>query len=114
LQFPLLGSPVLLRVALPALAHRDHDGARRARIFAANLGARVGTADRAGHGCDRDHPHLTSYALVAFIAALALGHWLLRKSWSWPNPWKFAVLAAALALAWLLLAASSTFGYLSS
>jgi hypothetical protein len=58
--------------------------------------------------------HLTSYALVVFIAALALGHWLLRKSWSWPNPWKFAVLAAALALAWLLLAASSTFGYLSS
>lgn len=58
--------------------------------------------------------HLTSYALVVFIAALALGHWLLRKAWSWPNPWRFAVLAAALALAWLLLAASSTFGYLSS
>src|ERR1700710_348203 len=58
--------------------------------------------------------HLTSYALVVFIAVLALGHWLLRKTWSWPNPWKFAVLAAALALAWLLLAADSTFGYLSS
>lgn len=58
--------------------------------------------------------HLTSYALVAFIAALALGHWLLRKSWGWPNPWRFALLAAALALAWLLLAANSTFGYLSS
>jgi hypothetical protein len=57
--------------------------------------------------------HLTSYALVVFIAALAFGHWLLRKSWSWPNPWKFAVLGAALALTWLLLAADSTFGYLS-
>ncbi len=58
--------------------------------------------------------HLTSYALVGFIAVLALGHWLLRKSWSWPNPWKFAVLAAVLALAWLLLVANSTFGYLSA
>ncbi len=58
--------------------------------------------------------HLTSYALVAFITALALGHLLLRGSWRWPNPWRFAVLAAALALAWLLLAADSTFGYLSA
>jgi hypothetical protein len=57
--------------------------------------------------------HLTSYALVIFIAALAVSHWLLRKCWSWPNPWKFAVLAGVLALAWLLLAADSTFGYLS-
>lgn len=57
--------------------------------------------------------HLTSYALVGFLAALALAHWLVRKSWDWRNPWRFAVLAAALALAWLLLVANSTFGYLT-
>ncbi len=57
--------------------------------------------------------HLTSYALIGFLAALALVHWLLRRSWDWRNPWRFAVLAATLALAWLLLVANSTFGYLS-
>jgi hypothetical protein len=57
--------------------------------------------------------HLTSYALVGFLAALAAAHWLVRRSWDWRNPWRFAVLAAILALGWLLLVADSTFGYLS-
>jgi len=57
--------------------------------------------------------HLTSYALVAFLAALALTYWLLRRAWGWANPWRFAVLAAALAAGWLLLVAGSTIGYLS-
>jgi hypothetical protein len=57
--------------------------------------------------------HLTSYALVALLAALALADWLIRRSWDWRNPWRFAVLAALLAVGWLLLAAHSTIGYLS-
>jgi hypothetical protein len=57
--------------------------------------------------------HLTSYALAAFIAGLALAYWLVRRDWSWPNPWRYAVFAAALATVWLVLAANSTVGYLS-
>jgi hypothetical protein len=56
--------------------------------------------------------HLTSYAIAVFLGALAIVFWALRRDWSWPNPWRFAILAAALALAWLLLVANSTFGYL--
>jgi hypothetical protein len=57
--------------------------------------------------------HLTAYALAAFLAGLALAYWLVRRDWSWPNPWRYAAFAAALATVWLLLVANSTFGYLS-
>lgn len=57
--------------------------------------------------------HLTSYALAAFIAGLALAYWLVRNDWKWPNPWRYAVVTAALASIWLVLVANSTFGYLS-
>ncbi len=57
--------------------------------------------------------HLTSYALAITTAVLALTSWRLRRTWKSPNPWPFAVLAAALSLAWLALVASSTIGYLS-
>ena len=57
--------------------------------------------------------HLTSYALAVFLAALAFAYWYVRRDWSWPNPWRYAVFAAVLATAWLLLVASSTFGYLA-
>jgi hypothetical protein len=56
--------------------------------------------------------HLTSYAVAVFLALLAIVYWALRRDWSWPNPWRYAVLAAVLAVGWLLLVASSTFGYL--
>lgn len=57
--------------------------------------------------------HLSSYALVLVLAALALASWYVKRSWSPPNPWPFAVFAGALALAWLFVVASSTIGYLS-
>lgn len=57
--------------------------------------------------------HLTSYAVAVFIAGLAVVYWALRREWSWPNPWRYAIVAAAFATAWLLLVANSTFGYLS-
>jgi len=57
--------------------------------------------------------HLTSYALVVVLAALSLICWRLRRTWSPPNPWPFAVFALVLALAWLFVVASSTVGYLS-
>src|SRR4029077_1361510 len=51
--------------------------------------------------------HLTSYALALFLGALAFAYWYVRKDWSWPNPWRYAVFAGVLATAWLLLVASS-------
>jgi hypothetical protein len=95
----------LLVVIMMAIAEREHSPREWAREWAVPVV--LGTA-----AIVITH-HLTSYALVGFLAALALGHWLIRRSWDWPNPWRFAVLAAALALGWLLLVADSTFGYLS-
>lgn len=57
--------------------------------------------------------HLTSYTLAAFLGVLALVHWSIRRDWNWPNPWRYALFAALLAGAWLLLVASSTVGYIA-
>jgi len=57
--------------------------------------------------------HLTSYALTAFLAILALVYWLLRRNWRWPNPWRYAIFAATAAAAWVLVVANSTIDYLS-
>jgi hypothetical protein len=57
--------------------------------------------------------HLTSYAVVAILLALSLAYWYLKRSWGPPNPWRFALFAAILAVAWLLVVAGSTIGYLS-
>ncbi len=100
-------------LALPLLV-RDHDGARRAR----SLAARAGPASGPCRWCwaparSSITHHLTSYALVVFLAALALTYWALRRAWGWANPWRFAVVAALLAVGWLLLVANSTIGYLS-
>ena len=57
--------------------------------------------------------HLTSYALVVFLAALALGLLVrLRKTGAGPTHGASPSRRGA-GLAWLLLVASSTFGYLS-
>jgi hypothetical protein len=56
--------------------------------------------------------HLTSYAVAVFLALLAVVYWALRRDWSWPNPWRYAILAAVLSVGWLVLVANSTFGYL--
>jgi hypothetical protein len=57
--------------------------------------------------------HLTSYATVGILLALSIACWYVKRSWAPPNPWWFALFAAALAAAWLLVVASSTIGYLS-
>jgi len=57
--------------------------------------------------------HLTSYALAGIVAALALAYWYVRRTWKAPNPWRFAAFAIALAVAWLVVVASSTLGYLT-
>ncbi len=54
--------------------------------------------------------HLTSYALAVVFIALAVLYRAMKIER--PNPWPFALLATATALAWLLIAARSTVGYL--
>jgi len=58
--------------------------------------------------------HLTSYALVAVLAGLALTVWFLKRSWQAPNPWPYAIGAAVLVAFWLVVVASATLGYLST
>jgi hypothetical protein len=57
--------------------------------------------------------HLTSFALTVILVVLAVLYWVVRRQVSWPNPWPFAVLAAGLVAAWLLVVAGETIDYLS-
>lgn len=54
--------------------------------------------------------HITSYALVVALAALALIYRLLKVKR--PNPWPFAAAVAAMVAAWLVVAAGQTVDYL--
>lgn len=94
----------LLVVILMAVAERESGPGDRIRAWA--LPIVLGTA-----AVVVTH-HLTSYALMAVLAALALTYWLVRRSWRERNPWPFAIVAAALATVWLVVVASSTVGYL--
>jgi hypothetical protein len=57
--------------------------------------------------------HLTSYALAILLSALTLSYWYVHRSWRPPNPWPFAAFGLVLALAWLVVVASTTVGYLT-
>jgi hypothetical protein len=54
--------------------------------------------------------HMTSYALLLVLAALALTYRLMKVDK--PNPWPLALFALAATIAWLLFKAESTVGYL--
>lgn len=95
----------LLAIVMMALSEREADAPRWAREWAVPILLGI-AAIVVTH-------HLTSYALVAFLVALAISYRLVKGTWGWANPWHFAAVAAALALAWLLLVANSTFGYIA-
>ncbi len=57
--------------------------------------------------------HLTSYAMAGVLTALSLAYWYVHRRWRPPNPWPFALFGVALAVAWLIVVASSTVGYLT-
>lgn len=57
--------------------------------------------------------HLTSFALVITLAALALLYRVFRERAPGPSPWPFAALALALTVVWLTVVASNTVGYLT-
>jgi hypothetical protein len=103
-SYESLALPIFVFV-LMAFAERDGEPRRRGREWGVPIV--LGTA-----AIVVTH-HLTSYALALFLGALAFSYWYVRKDWSWPNPWRYAVFTGVLASAWLLLVASSTFGYLA-
>jgi hypothetical protein len=103
-SYESLALPILL-MTMMALAERE--AAPRAALRAWGVPVVLGMA-----AIVVTH-HLTSYALAGTLVALSLSYWYVRRNWRPPNPWPFAVLGAALALAWLILVASSTVGYLS-
>jgi hypothetical protein len=94
----------LFVVVLMAVAERDRSPREWAREWAVPIVLGI-AAIVVTH-------HLTSYAVAVFLAGLAVVYWALRRDWNWPNPWRYAILAAILATTWLLLVANSTFGYL--
>lgn len=103
-SYESLSLPIFV-VVLMAIAERDTAPREWARTWAVPIVLGI-SAIVVTH-------HLTSYALAAFLAGLALAYWLVRRNWSWPNPWRYAAFTAVLAFAWLLVVANSTIGYLS-
>jgi hypothetical protein len=95
----------LMIVVLMAISERGAGPVDRAREWLAPIGLGI-AAIVATH-------HLTSYALAVFLAALALAYWLVNRDWQWPNPWRYAIFAAALAGFWFVFVADGTFDYLS-
>jgi hypothetical protein len=103
-SYESLALPLLL-VVMMALAERETARRQALRAWAVPI-VLATVAILATH-------HLTSYATIAVLLALSLAYWYVKRSWNPPNPWRFALLAAVLAAAWLLIVASSTIGYLS-
>ena len=102
-SYESLALPLLI-VVIAAVAERDASPREWARDWALPLVLGIASIVVIHH--------LTSYATAVFLIALAGVYWVLRRDWSWPNPWRYGVLATLLALAWLFLVANSTFGYL--
>jgi hypothetical protein len=100
-SYESLSLPLLIAV-LAAFAEREGAGPKDARAWVVPI--LLGTA-----AVVVTH-HLTSYALVVILTALAIVYRLWRVPR--PNPWPFAVFAAVAAGGWLAIAASSTVGYL--
>lgn len=57
--------------------------------------------------------HMTTYALVAFLAGLSLVHMLVARPGTFLAPWRFMVFAVGTMILWLIFVASETVGYLT-
>ena len=93
----------LMAVLLAALASREVAGKRDARAWLVPI-ALVISAIVVTH-------HLTSYAMVVVLLVYAIA--CRFASGRRPTPWPIFAFAVAATLAWLLVVASSTVGYLS-
>jgi hypothetical protein len=103
-SYESLALPLLLLV-LMMLAEREASLREEIRQWTVPLGLAI-AAIVVTH-------HLTSYATAGVILALSVAGWFLYRDWRPPNPWRFGIYAAVLAGVWLLVAASSTVGYLT-
>lgn len=103
-SYESLALPLLL-LAMMALAEREAAPRQALRAWAAPVLLAI-AAIVVTH-------HLTSYATAVTLIALSLAFWYVHRTWHRRNPWPFAVFAALLALAWLIVVASATVGYLS-
>jgi len=92
----------LVVVVLWALAERDEVSPEARRAWAVPIVLSI-LAITITH-------HLSSYALAVILVALAVLYRMMKVEK--PNPWPFAALSVGAALAWLLIAARSTTGYL--
>jgi hypothetical protein len=100
-SYESLSLPLLVAV-LAAFAERDAADLKQARAWVVPIV--LGTlAVVVTH-------HLTSYALVIVLLALALIYRFVRSPK--PNPWPFAVFTGVLAGGWMLIAANDTVDYL--
>lgn len=57
--------------------------------------------------------HMTTYALVAFLAGLVIVHILVARQECFLAPWRFMVFAVVTMILWLVFVASETVGYLT-
>ena len=57
--------------------------------------------------------HMTSYALVGFLAAVSLVHVIVTRGRGLANPWPFAAFTGVAIVVWLTFVASDTVGYLT-
>lgn len=57
--------------------------------------------------------HMTSYALVGFLAAVSLVHAVVARGRGMANPWPFAAFTGVAIVVWLTFMASDTVGYLT-
>lgn len=103
-SYESLALPLLL-MAMMALAEREAAPKQALRAWAAPVMLAI-AAIVVTH-------HLTSYATAVTLGALSLAYWYVYRTWQRRNPWPFAVFGAVLALAWLVVVASATVGYLS-
>jgi hypothetical protein len=92
----------LLAVVLMCFVEREAGGAKERRAWAVPILLGI-LAVPVTH-------HLTSYAMAIVFILLAVLYRVMR--YDRPNPWRFALLASAAAIAWLLISARSTVSYL--
>ena len=102
-SYESMALPLLLLVLVAVAEWQASDGLRRREWAVPALVATCAIA--ATH-------HMTSYALVAALLAVALTTAVVRRDWS-RNPMPFALFATAVTGAWLVVVASTTVGYLS-
>jgi hypothetical protein len=94
---------VLVMAGVSRWMRRDDDAARRAWAVAAVIAS---TAVVMTH-------HMTSYALLGFLAAVSLVHAVVGRGRATANPWPFVIFTGVAMIVWLTFVASDTVGYLT-